>query len=163
MVFDVVCLKKKKKKTMENRAWKFVDPFVLVRSLKDLSRNVIWFIYRLKMSANEMFWEKRKKQSKTFRTLGKRQLEEQKESDRVSIIGTRDCVITWLRSIQTLKVNQIQTEHFICISNFDGINCVWTSDNTIIHFFFRKFYEKLSSVNTITLTYKQSSLRPFGA
>ena len=46
---------------MENRAWKFVDPFVLVRSLKDLSRNVIWFSYRLKMSENEMFWEKRKK------------------------------------------------------------------------------------------------------
>lgn len=45
---------------------------------------------------------KEKKQGKTFRTLGKRQLEEQKESDRVSIIGTRDCVITWLRSIQTL-------------------------------------------------------------
>ena len=43
---------KKNKKTMENRAWKFFDPFVLVRSLKDLSRNVIWFSYRLKMSEN---------------------------------------------------------------------------------------------------------------
>ena len=52
---------KRNKKTMENRAWKFVDPFVLVRSLKDLSRNVIWFSYRLKMSGDEMFWEKRKK------------------------------------------------------------------------------------------------------
>ena len=87
---------------MENRAWKFVDPFVLVRSLKDLSRNVIWFSYRLKMSENEMFWEKRKKTKQNLSYTRKEAIERQKESDRVSIIGTRDCVITWLRSIQTL-------------------------------------------------------------